>query len=169
MKQLSIFESTPEKKVTDPQAIRWQLYVDGAARGNPGPAGAGIFIKKAGEAFVKQGFYLGKKTNNQAEYLALILGLCQIGAQAHPNDTLQIFSDSELLVRQLLGIYKVKDAQLQLLYQRVLAMLAQRKYSVQHVTRDKNTVADALANEGIDKKIPVPTALQHFCHLQTRS
>jgi len=73
MKQLSLFEPAQDSKPHSRQT--WQLYVDGAARGNPGPAGAGIFIKKGEEVVVKQGFFVGKKTNNQAEYFALILGL----------------------------------------------------------------------------------------------
>lgn len=164
MKQLSLFEPAQ-----DPQPHHahqtWQLYVDGAARGNPGPAGAGIFIKKGGEAVVKQGFFLGKKTNNQAEYLALILGLCQVFAKAHQNDTIHIFSDSELLVRQITGLYKVKDATLQRLYKRALGMLESRSYAVKHVMREKNATADAMANEGIDKKIHVPSSLQHYCDI----
>lgn len=162
MKQLSLFEPAQDPQ---PHHVHqtWQLYVDGAARGNPGPAGAGIFIKKGGEAFAKQGFFLGKKTNNQAEYLALILGLCQVFAKAHQDDKIHIFSDSELLVRQITGLYKVKDATLQRLYKRVLGMLESRSYTVKHVMREKNSTADAMANEGIDKKIPVPSSLQHHC------
>lgn len=164
MKQLSIF-AAQDLEEPKREKVVWQLYVDGAARGNPGPAGAGIYIKKEEKAFIKQGFYLGKKTNNQAEYLALILGLCQLLSEAHPQDEIQIFSDSELLIRQIMGIYKVKDATLQRLYKRLMAMLESRLYVVKHVMREKNSIADALANEGVDKKIHVPLALQHYCNL----
>src|ERR1700736_5606512 len=95
MKQMSLFsfpeKSNPEKPHNNPphlsaDVVKWQLFVDGAARNNPGPAGAGIYILKNGTPFIKQGFYLGSKTNNQAEYLALVLGLCQLRSVMKPAD-----------------------------------------------------------------------------------
>src|ERR1700733_8346426 len=107
MEQLSIFHDPELKK-----AREWHLFVDGAARNNPGPAGAGIYIVCNGTAVAEQGYFLGVKTNNQAEYIALILGLCQIHAHIAQGDTVRIFSDSELLIRQLQGVYLIKNREL---------------------------------------------------------
>lgn len=138
---------------------KWELYVDGAARNNPGPAGAGIYITKDGEPFVQQGFYLGVKTNNQAEYLALLLGVYSAGLHMSKGDALTIKSDSELLVRQLNGVYKVKNPGLTQLYHGVRSYLQTLHYIIQHVPREQNKIADKLANMGIDKKIEVPQEL----------
>src|SRR5471030_99614 len=86
----------------------WRLEVDGASRGNHGPAGAGLYLKKGAYVVLKQGFFLGNCTNNQAEYAALLLGICQARTLIQSSHTLHIVSDSELLVRQLQGTYKVK-------------------------------------------------------------
>src|SRR5579872_5661184 len=102
MKQLSIL---PEK----PSAV-WMVHIDGASRNNPGKSGAGIFIKKDGQVVCQEGFYLGVKTNNQAEYYALLLGLFLLKQYATVHDTIWLASDSQLLVRQIQGMYKVKHA-----------------------------------------------------------
>lgn len=162
MKQMKLFEAEPKPLVT---LTEWQLFVDGAARNNPGPAGAGIYITKQGEPFIKQGFFLGNKTNNQAEYMALILGICQVSEHMAPHDTLKIFSDSELLIKQIKGIYAVKNKELKILHERLKKLLAPFTYSAHHVLREKNAIADALANHGIDKKIKVPENLLHHCQL----
>lgn len=156
---MSLFDEKPliEK-------IEWHLFVDGAARNNPGPAGAGIYIIKNGEPILKQGFFLGDKTNNQAEYLALILGICQVASLMQPDDMLRIFSDSELLIRQIKGLYAVKNKELRILHDRVKKMLGSVHHSVQHVARSLNAIADSLANYGIDKKIKIPDDLAHHCH-----
>lgn len=159
---MTLFE-TEQKPVN--LAIEWHLFVDGAARNNPGPAGAGIYVTKGGEPVIKQGFFLGNKTNNQAEYMALILGICQVVGHMAPHDTLKIFSDSELLIRQIKGIYAVKNKELRILHERVKTLLSPLSYSVQHVLRERNAIADALANDGIDKKIKVPEHLAHHCQL----
>lgn len=172
MKQLSFFEdaspnsgqnSGEQKNVQ--VAAEWHLFVDGAARNNPGPAGAGVYVTKNGKPVIKEGFYLGSKTNNQAEYMALILGICQVRAQMQPHDKLRIFSDSELLIRQLEGRYAVKNKELKILFDRVKTMLFPIKHSVKHVLREQNAEADALANQGIDKKNPIPADIAHLCHL----
>lgn len=134
----------------------WKLYVDGAARNNPGPAGAGVYLVKNDELFLKKGFFLGSKTNNQAEYLALLLGIYLLKPHVHSHDTLLIISDSLLLVRQIKGEYKIKNTELRLLHAIALHMLHQMRYECCHVLREDNKEADKMANFGIDKKNPVP-------------
>lgn len=138
---------------------KWELYVDGAARNNPGPAGAGIYIRKDGEPVIKHGFYLGVKTNNQAEYLALLLGVYSAGLHMQKNDSLAIKTDSELMVRQLTGVYRVKNQELARIYHALRSYLNALHYTIQHVPREQNKIADMLANMGIDKKIEVPQEL----------
>jgi len=164
MSQLSIFNEPviPHKNIV----TQWQLFVDGAARNNPGPAGAGIYLLQGDKVAAAQGFYLGKKTNNQAEYMALLLGLCEASALMKPQDLLSIFSDSELLIRQVEGRYAVKNKELRILHDRAKKLLAHLSYTVKHVLREQNSQADALANAGIDKKVPVPKHLVHMCHLE---
>src|SRR5436190_19558893 len=94
----------------------WSLFIDGAARNNPGPAAAGIYLLKNDILFLKDGYYLGIKTNNQAEYLALVFGLLIVEEHRQVDDQLRIVSDSQLLVRQLMGVYRVKHPHLQPLY-----------------------------------------------------
>ena len=134
------------------QKNKWHLFVDGAARNNPGPAGAGIYLTKHQKKELALGFFLGTKTNNQAEYLALLIGLIltlpKIG-----SDHLQIVSDSLLLVNQLNGIYRVKNPELQILHHKALKLLANISYDVVHVLREKNKFADEMANFGIDNQI----------------
>src|SRR5437868_5008693 len=107
MKQLDVFESNPSTKNV------WTLFVDGASRNNPGPSGAGIYIVKNNILVIKRGYYLGIKTNNQAEYLALLLGLFILMEHREAEDQVRIISDSQLLVRQLVGMYKVRHPHLQ--------------------------------------------------------
>lgn len=144
----------------------WALFVDGASRNNPGPSGVGIYIEKNNILFVKCGYYIGKKTNNQAEYLALLLGLLMLEEHRQMHDTVRIVSDSQLLVRQLMGMYKVRHPQLQILYGVCKKKINGMKATVFHVLREKNSEADAMANQGIDKKICPPqhyiAQLQHY-------
>ncbi len=137
----------------------WELYVDGAARNNPGPAGAGFYLIKDGVPAEKQGMYLGKKTNNQAEYLALLLGLYYAQRHMQPGDMLTIKADSQLMVRQIQGVYKVKNPELARIYTVIKSLLDTVQYTIEHVRREENKVADKLANVGIDKKIRVPQEL----------
>lgn len=139
-------KSTPETKLT--------LFTDGASRGNPGKAGAGIqLLNDNNEEITARGFYLGECTNNMAEYNALILGLTE--AKKFGNKEITIYLDSELIVRQLQGRYKVKDAKLKPLYAEVTKLLANFKsYKVGHVPRKENQRADQLANQGIDERLP---------------
>lgn len=170
MKQLFLFESydsvSDKLQHVPKKQSHVKLYVDGAARNNPGPAGAGLYILKDGEVVAQQGFYLGSKTNNQAEYLALLLGLFFVRNHCSHEDFLEIISDSQLLVRQLQGAYKVKHPQLQPLFIAVKQILRSYDHVASHVMRHDNTYADALANKGIDEKIMVPndckTFLSHY-------
>jgi ribonuclease HI/probable phosphoglycerate mutase len=129
------------------------LYTDGASRGNPGDAGAGIVLFDGeGNELLARSFYLGKCTNNAAEYQALIAGL--ESALAAGCKALNIFLDSELIVRQVQGIYKVKNEQLQSLHVQVTDLLARmRSWQIRHVPREKNFRADELANKGIDETV----------------
>lgn len=126
------------------------IYVDGASRGNPGDAGIGIFIKtEDGRALVKTGRYIGKTTNNVAEYHALIAALQEaksIGAKA-----VKIFADSELMVKQINAEYKVRSPGLLPLYKEAHALLMTfNRYDIIHINREENTEADRLANHAID-------------------
>ena len=124
--------------------------VDGAARGNPGEAGCGAAIYDDLGAVVKElSRYLGHGTNNVAEYEGLVLGLEALLELGRKKIVVQ--SDSQLLVRQLNGEYRVKDEKLKGLHQRALALLRQfDSYRILHVRREMNKLADRLANRGID-------------------
>ena len=132
-----------------PSAILWS---DGAARGNPGPAGIGAVIEdREGTRLAEVSAYLGQTTNNVAEYRALIAGLVQaleLGVRE-----IEVRADSELMIRQLKGEYRVKNAGLKPLYdeaQRLIGQFSQVKLA--HVRREHNSEADRLANEGIDAR-----------------
>lgn len=129
----------------------WKAYVDGAARGNPGPAGIGVVIEDGAGTVVREvGESLGKTTNNVAEYSALIRALEE--ARALGCDQLSVFTDSELMAHQLNGKYSVKAAHLIPLYQRARLLLSQfERATVTHVRREYNKRADALSNIGADK------------------
>ena len=125
-------------------------YSDGASRGNPGPAGAGVAIYKGGRLLEGQAQYLGRTTNNQAEYNSLIIGLqraLDLGAKK-----VLVKTDSELMVRQINGQYKVKNANLMGLFTRARELIARLdKFEIEHVRREKNAEADRLANRAIDE------------------
>ncbi len=128
------------------------LYTDGASRNNPGEAGAGIFILRDGKPVDKIARYLGTTTNNIAEYQAAIIGLehcVKLGASS-----VRLHADSELMVKQLNGQYKVKNEGLRPLYQKVRELIAKiGRVEVQYIPREMNKEADALANKAIDEKI----------------
>jgi ribonuclease HI len=124
---------------------------DGAARGNPGPAGIGVHIAtEDGSLIAEIARGIGEATNNVAEYTAVIEGLSlaeELGAR-----TVTLRSDSQLLVNQLTGRYRVKTPHLQPLHQRVRALAAGfDRISFEHVRRERNQEADRLANEGVDR------------------
>ncbi|HUK47394.1 MAG TPA: ribonuclease HI family protein [Terriglobales bacterium] len=126
-------------------------HTDGGARGNPGPAGYGVFIEDAeGKKVAALSQYLGRQTNNFAEYQALIAALEY--AVEHGPKALKVVSDSELLVRQVKGIYKVKEPTLRDLHGRAKELIRQLQwFEIEHVLRGHNREADQLANEAMDK------------------
>jgi ribonuclease HI len=128
-------------------------HSDGGARGNPGPAGYGVVIQdESGKKIVHLSEYLGHQTNNFAEYQGLIAAL-EYTLQHGPK-ALKLISDSELLVRQIKGIYKVKNATLQDLHGRAKELIAQLEwFAIGHALREHNREADRLANEAMDKGI----------------
>lgn len=125
------------------------IFVDGGARGNPGDSGAGIvFITKDGR---KDGYYyyLGNSTNNYAEYTALLYGLRL--TKEKQIDSLKIFADSELVVKQIKGEYKVKNKILFEIYVKCMEILnSLKQYTISHIPREENKEADALVNKAID-------------------
>jgi len=126
-------------------------HSDGGARGNPGPAGYGVVIQnESGRQVAALSEYLGHQTNNFAEYQGLIAALEY--AVKHGPKALKLISDSELLVRQIKGIYKVKNAVLQDLHGRAKELIVQLEwFSIGHALREHNQEADRLANEAMDK------------------
>src|SRR5258708_12966776 len=124
---------------------------DGGARGTPGPAGYGVVIQgESGKKVAHLGEYLGHQTNNFAEYQGLIAALEY--AIQHGPKALKLISDSELLVRQIKGIYKVKNAVLQDLHHRAKELIAQLDwFSIGHALREQNRDADPLATASMNK------------------
>jgi len=138
-------------------------HSDGGARGNPGPAGYGVVVQdESGRKVAALSEYLGHQTNNFAEYQGLIAALEY--AVQHGPKALKVISDSELLVRQIKGIYKVKNATLQELHGRAKELIAQLDwFSIGHALREHNQEADRLANEAMDKgagRSGMPSPLQ---------
>ena len=132
--------------------VQWiTASVDGGARGNPGPAGYGVYIRDAnGAAIAQLSDYLGHKTNNFAEYSALLAALEYAVANGHR--ALKVISDSELMVRQMNGQYKVTSPDLKPLYEKARSLVRQLdKFTIQHVLREQNRQADKLANEAMDR------------------
>ena len=136
-----------------------RLFTDGASRGNPGLAGVGVVIEdEQGVRLPGRCRYIGRATNNEAEYRALIEGL-QAAMELKP-DRLEVYLDSKLVVEQMNGMYKVKKPELQPLHARAKELVAgfgDGHVKIRHVEREKNRGADALANMAIDahvKKAP---------------
>ena len=126
------------------------IYADGAARGNPGPAAIGVIIKdETGNIIATVSRRLGATTNNQAEYRAIVAGLekaLTLGARH-----VALKSDSELGVKQINGLYKIKNAALRPLYQEAVRLIGSLdSFSISHIPRSKNAAADALANQALD-------------------
>lgn len=163
--QLALFEPLPEKKISQPV---WVVHIDGASRGNPGPSGIGIYVydKTAAKALAKEGFFVGMKTNNQAEYLALVCAasLVKLLMLEHGLSvvTLQVVSDSELLIKQMQGYYRVKNEVLAGVKLQAEELLRAIPHTFKHVLREYNKVADLLANQGIDTKKKVSAALKEL-------
>jgi ribonuclease HI len=128
-------------------------YTDGASRGNPGESGIGIVLKDVQDNTIASQYgYIGETTNNIAEYTAL--ATCLKLVQKMNCSNLVVHSDSELMVRQLNGQYKVKDEGLKKYFQHIKKILTESQYqfTIKYVPREKNQEADQLANVGIDSK-----------------
>ncbi len=141
--------------------LRLRVEVDGGSRGNPGLAGAGVVIRDASDSQVLQefGVYLGKATNNVAEYRGLLAGLeraAELGA-----GEVEVVSDSELLVRQMNGEYRVRNSGLAPLHAQALRLAGRfGKCSFRHVRREHNAAADRLANRAMNLKRDVDEATE---------
>jgi ribonuclease HI len=146
-------EPPPEAK-----PLAWRANVDGGSRGNPGPASYGVVIRDPrGEVVARLKKYIGRTTNNVAEYYGLIAALDY--AQSNSIKALRVESDSELLVKQMRGQYKVKSADLKPLYERAKKMSqALPAFRIDHVYREQNREADLLANEAMDEASGKPPA-----------
>jgi ribonuclease HI len=141
----------PLEPIAAAKAASHRANIDGGSRGNPGPASYGVVVRDAkGEIVAKLKKYIGRATNNVAEYYGLIAALDY--AQAHAIRALHIESDSELLVKQMRGQYKVKSEELRPLFERAKKMSAAfDSFGINHVYREQNKEADALANEALDE------------------
>jgi len=154
----SLFADPPARPS---QPVAWvTAHCDGGARGNPGPAGFGaIMTDPKGNVLAELSGYLGAKTNNVAEYSGLLACLEWALDEGHPH--LRVVSDSELMVKQIQGKYKVKSPDLRPLFdeaKRRIALL--RRFEISHALRHKNKDADRLANEAMDRgmgKLPAPS------------
>jgi ribonuclease HI len=127
------------------------IFTDGGARGNPGPAGIGcVILDEKGSVVAEISKYIGETTNNQAEYQALIAGLAK--AKEQGAQELEVFLDSELVVKQMNREYRVKDKDLAPLFVRVYNLtLGFKKVIFKHIRREKNELADRLVNLALDR------------------
>ncbi len=132
---------------------RVRVYSDGAARGNPGPSGAGaVLVEPSGQIVDRLGKFLGVRTNNYAEYMGLLLGLRR--ARELGVREIEVFTDSELLIRQLGGRYQVKSTSLRPLYDEALSLLnGFSRVKLVHVPREMNSAADEMSNRAIDERM----------------
>jgi ribonuclease HI len=133
--------------------MKIMMYADGGSRGNPGPAGCGAtLLDESGKELATISEFIGDATNNQAEYQAVILGLRKallLGATS-----ISVRLDSQLIVKQVLGEYKVKHANMKPLFAEVKLLLREfDEYDIEHVRREQNVRADELVNEAIDSGV----------------
>lgn len=135
------------------------IYTDGGSRGNPGPAAIGVvFSNQRGETIKQYSQFLGDNfTNNEAEYKAVIFALKKFkqlfGKKLAQNSEVELRSDSQLLIRQLNGEYKILDPKIQLLFLTVWNLkLDFKKVKFKNILRSKNKIADGLVNEALDKE-----------------
>ncbi len=125
------------------------VYVDGSSRGNPGPAGIGIVIK-VGDKVEKYHEYVGRLTNNAAEYLALVRALEKVISKNIRK--VRVVTDSQLLAKQVRGEYRVRSSGLSELYKKVVSLVSQlERFEIVYVSREENAEADRLANLAIDE------------------
>jgi probable phosphoglycerate mutase len=150
--QKSLFDEPVPRPTPRSAAHAIKANIDGGARGNPGPAAYGVIVRDAkGEIIAELSDYLGIQTNNYAEYSGLLAALEFAVREKHPS--LKVLSDSELLVRQMQGRYKVKSPGLIDLYDRARALVRKLEhFSIDHVLRQYNKDADALVNQVLDSR-----------------
>jgi ribonuclease HI len=148
MTQTSLFN----KPVPPQRPFDILANIDGGARGNPGPAAYGVVVRNAQGAVIKEwGEYLGIQTNNAAEYSGLLAVLDYAVREGHTS--VKVLSDSELLVRQMLGAYKVKSPALKELHDRARALARKlQHFAIEHVLRERNREADRLVNQVLDDR-----------------
>jgi ribonuclease HI len=158
----------------DPEKSGWiTAFCDGGSRGNPGPAGYGVYIQDENGAKISElSDFLGAKTNNFAEYSGLLAALDY--ALTHRYKQLRVVADSELMVKQIKGQYRVNSPELRPLYEEARRRISRLEgFQIQHVLREKNRRADQLANEAMDRgmgrssqspasPVPKPQALRGF-------
>lgn len=169
-KQLTFLSQEPEivnaVECESTEQTTLKIYIDGAARNNPGPSGSGVCLMRGQDVLFEQGFFVGTRTNNQAEYLGLLIASYFVKEYAKHHEMILVYSDSQLLVRQMTGIYKVRDPLLKKM--QLIAYELLQPYNVKfcHIYREHNTRADLMANRGIDKSIPLPKKfidiMQHY-------
>lgn len=132
------------------------IFCDGGARGNPGPAACAFIVYHAQKIVYQQGIFLGVATNNQAEYQAVLHALQWLSTMNHELRAISFFLDSELVVKQLTGLYKIKDPILQQLANQIKQLLSTKHYALStvhfsHIPRAKNSAADLLVNQTLDQ------------------
>jgi len=153
MIHFSLKDNTMKERVEEklPKLEEAKMYADGGSRGNPGPSASGFAIMNMdGQIVVKKGVYLGVTTNNQAEYHALRLGLVE--AQSMSIKKVHVYMDSMLVVKQMQGIFKVKNRDLWPIHQAIKDSLsAFQQVTFTHVPRELNKIADAAVNEALDE------------------
>src|SRR5271156_2177073 len=139
------------KSVSKPAPAAHTAHVDGGARGNPGPSGYGVAVNDpAGKPVAELSEYLGHHTNNYAEYQGLLAALRY--AAENQIKALKVISDSELMVRQMKGIYKVRHPELRKLYEQAQQLVRRLEhFEIRHALREHNQIADRLANEAMDR------------------
>jgi ribonuclease HI len=152
-KAVALLEGSEAEEEQAPSYIRLRLYSDGAARGNPGPAGAGaVLVEPSGQVVDRLGKFLGHQTNNYAEYQGLLLGLRR--ARELGVREVEVFADSELMIRQLGGRYQVKSPSLRPLYEEALKVLNEfERVKLVHVPREMNRAADEMSNKAIEERM----------------
>ncbi len=160
-KSSDISDSAMDSSIKNVIKTKWTMFIDGASRGNPGPSGAGVYLKQ-NDDIINLSMYLGRKTNNQAEYLALVLGLYVIQSKQAATSAILITSDSELLVKQMQGYYKIKNPFIKSLNPVIKSMLQDIPTTFKHVLRVYNKEADALANIAIDRRKSAPDGFVDF-------
>ena len=139
-------------KQTSSKGDMIEIYADGGSRGNPGIAGGGFVVFKDGKNVLEGSEYFGEKTNNQSEYLSLRTALRET-YERFPDNGIHCFMDSKLVVEQMKGNYKVKNANIRLLFEEVSRIASQFKiFKIDHIPREQNGLADALANRAMDRR-----------------